>query len=166
MGRYCVAQVCTNGHLIVSCVDICPEFSEKFCSKCGASTIRSCPACCTAIRGLHYSEEDFPSLIDTPPPAYCFSCGAAFPWTESRLQAAREMTEAAEDLSQDKDALVAALPDLVSERPGTQLAASRWRLALAKLKGPVLTGFRQILTELACEGARKVLFGSSMTPGA
>ena len=59
------------------------------------------------------------------PPAFCHNCGEPFPWTETRLDAARELTKETEELDQDRDKLLESMPDLVADTPRTTLAATK-----------------------------------------
>ena len=45
MGYYDIAQICLNGHVITEKARGAPEFAQKFCKKCGESTITECQSC-------------------------------------------------------------------------------------------------------------------------
>jgi len=50
-----------------------------FCEQCGAEMILGCPSCQTPIRG-HKNSGGF-GVSPYEPPAHCYSCGAAMPWS-------------------------------------------------------------------------------------
>jgi hypothetical protein len=75
-----VMQVCRNGHVITERLRTDPEGGLGHCPRCGASTLDRCLTC----------GQELPSVATIPgllpiggrhPPAYCWTCGAPFPWT-------------------------------------------------------------------------------------
>jgi hypothetical protein len=75
-----VMQVCRNGHVITDRLRGRPESAAPRCDRCGAATLDRCPTCGLALPGAI----PVPGLspIGRPrPPAFCYQCGAAFPWT-------------------------------------------------------------------------------------
>jgi hypothetical protein len=56
----------------------------------GKPTITKCPICKTPIKGDYYN----PNIIDLTTfesPKFCRGCGKLFPWTETKLNAAKEV---------------------------------------------------------------------------
>ncbi len=83
VAEYDVMQVCRNGHVITDLLNSCPERGLLHCDRCGAPTLDRCLTCGQKIRGAIY----VPGLVTAgtcPPPGYCASCGAPFPWTDGR----------------------------------------------------------------------------------
>lgn len=159
MSYYDVAQVCINGHLVNDRYRGRPQHNKRFCTKCGAQTIAKCPACGADIQGDYIVEGVITIGAEPPPPpAFCHNCGKPFPWTEARLEAMRELTQEVGELGDEREKLVGSLPDLVVDTPRTQLAAARWRKALAKVGDQVKPAIMQMLIEIATEGAKKLLF--------
>ncbi len=158
-GRYDVAQICLNGHLINAHVRADPQHNSKFCNGCGASTTAQCSGCKAEIRGQYIPA----GLAIIPPyrvPAYCHDCGSAYPWTDSAMQAARDLIELDDKNSDaDKAALAADLPDLVRDTPRTQVAATRFRKFLAKATSETASALRDIAVDIASEAAKKTIFG-------
>ena len=81
MGNYDAYLVCENGHGVNDSYYSSPEFNKKFCTKCGAATLKSCPGCSADIEG------DFKTrgvvlvgLGLSPVPDICKNCGRDFPW--------------------------------------------------------------------------------------
>src|SRR5256885_2603610 len=86
---YDTAQICLNGHVINRSAEDMPQYRQNHCSKCGAETLMSCPACSEKIRGNLLGA--MPSLHEEPAPAFCHNCGKAYPWIQQALEAAREL---------------------------------------------------------------------------
>src|ERR1039457_5517065 len=119
MSGYDVAQICKNGHVIAKFARRHPQFTQKFCARCGQPTLMACPACNASIRGAFYSEYVF-GAAHYDLPAFCIDCGAAFPWTENKLGVARELAAELPNLTSDeKNQLTESLGDLVMESPKT-----------------------------------------------
>lgn len=157
------AQVCLNGHPINSTVNARPDLNRKFCARCGQQTILECLNCHAAIRGYSGSQAlGIAYAIGYEPPAYCDACGAPFPWTEARIKAAKDLAAELEGLADHERALLAAsIDDLVRDTPRTQLAATRFKKLLAKVKergGAVLW---DMVKGLASEAAKKILLPGS-----
>jgi hypothetical protein len=73
------------------------------------------------------------------PPAFCVACGAAYPWTNERLAAARESVELLDGLSdQERDELRLSLDALIVDIPKTQIAALKAKRLLSKASGPAV----------------------------
>src|SRR5271156_6684223 len=85
---YQTAQICRQGHINTGALEDEPEKAATFCSECGAQTIQTCPKCDTPLRGDHVIAGMLSPI--TEPANYCYSCGAAFPWTAAKLEAAKE----------------------------------------------------------------------------
>jgi hypothetical protein len=83
VAEYDVMQVCRNGHVITDLLTSCPELGLLHCERCGSPTLDHCLTCGQKIRGAIY----VPGLVpagSSPPPSYCASCGAPFPWTNGK----------------------------------------------------------------------------------
>lgn len=70
MRSYDIAQVCTNGHVTNNSTQRNPEFSMRFCDKCGEETITKCLSCSSQIRGDYHVEGVF-AVSRYSPPSYC-----------------------------------------------------------------------------------------------
>jgi len=75
-----VMQVCRNGHVITDLLRSYPERGLLHCDRCGAQTLDHCLTCGQAIPGAVYVP-GLPAAGSCPPPNYCVTCGAAYPWT-------------------------------------------------------------------------------------
>lgn len=158
MGYYRTAQICINGHCITDAYDAYPQHRQAFCDKCGAATITSCPSCHANIRGA-YHEPDICVLGGRyNVPAYCYSCGKPYPWTQAAIEAATALVEEEESLSQaEQTRLVEVLPDIITETPKTQLAIVRFKKALLSAGKFTADGLRQFAIDFGCELAKKQL---------
>ena len=93
-------------------------------------------------------------------PWFCHNCGKPYPWTESRIQAAKELIELEDKFSDaEKIALAADLPDLIRDTPRTQVAATRFKKLAAKAAGGVASALRDIIVDVASEAAKKTILG-------
>lgn len=157
---YDIAQICLNGHSINSSSRSMPEFNQKFCDRCGAETITQCPSCKTDIRGFYYSP-GVVSLAEVPIPSFCHSCGKPYPWTESSLEAAKELADELNELTdEEKDLIKKSLPDLIRETPRTKVAESRFKRIMSKAKKESVDAMRAILVDIISETIKKSLFGN------
>ena len=162
MGSYDVAQICLNGHVITNRVRRTPEFMQRFCKKCGESTITECQNCKTPIRG-DYHVDGVIAISGRAPtaPSFCHECGKAYPWTERKLEAAWELAEELEELSDgEKEKLKQSLNDLVRDTPKTEVAATRVKKMLSKVGKESFAAMKSILLDIATEAVKKSLFGS------
>lgn len=157
--HYDTAQICINGHVINTTAESSPQSNQKYCTECGAQTITVCPHCNTSIRG-HYHVEGVIFLFEYKKPAYCYNCGQAFPWTESSLQAATELADELESLSQkEKEQLKNSFSDLVRNTPKTVVAETRFKKIMKKAGGDACEGMKAILIDVVSETVKKSIFG-------
>jgi hypothetical protein len=102
----------------------------------------------SAVIGLSYE-----------PPAFCGECGKPFPWTERRLEAARELALEADHLSdEERKQLAESLPDLARDTPRTQVAATRFRRLAAKAGAETANALRAVLIDVMSEAAKKAIW--------
>jgi hypothetical protein len=122
---YMKAELCLNGHVITGDIQNEPEKTSKFCGECGAATVRNCPECDAPFRGDHVYNGQIHAW--TTPPNYCYGCGAAFPWTVTRIAAAKEHATEIEGLDEDeRQQLPGIIDDLASgaRAPNSRSVAS------------------------------------------
>jgi hypothetical protein len=148
-----IAVICTHGHIVARTLRD-PDEIGAFCATCGAETTDVCPKCSAPIPGC-----DPLYLGSWPPPAFCLSCGAAYPWTEGQLAAARESVDLLEGLTDDERLeLRLSLDALIVDVPRTQVAALRARILIAKARGPAVATFAESIRSFGVAAALKVLF--------
>jgi hypothetical protein len=158
--QYMSAEVCLNGHPTTGGIEYSPELTAKFCAKCGAETVRTCPACNATIRGDYYVP-GFLSTAEYIPPKHCYKCGAAFPWKIAKVEAAKEQVADIEELDAgEKEQLQGAIDDLATGGARTELAASRFKRLMKKAGQTVGGGLYKIVVDVASEAAKKALTGS------
>ena len=156
---YDTAQICVNGHVVTDKFVKSPEVGRKFCEKCGAPTITNCQACSAIIRGFHHLEHVSYSA-DYKLPSFCPDCGKPYPWTEAKIQAAYELTEEMENLSdEEKELLSRSIDDLITDSPRTELAATRFKKLLVKVGEPAAYALRTLVVDIASETAKKLIQG-------
>jgi len=159
MGRYHIAQICKNGHVINTSADRYPESNQDYCSRCGAATIMHCEDCGAPIRGYH----ELPGVIgffEYERPSFCYKCGSPYPWTKSALHAARELAQTLDGLdAEEVQELQKSLEDLVRETPRTKVAETRFKRIMKKVGSDGYGAMRDILISVVSEAVRKSLFG-------
>ena len=93
-------------------------------------------------------------------PSFCEACGKPYPWTERKLQAAKELIDREQSLApHEKIALEADISDITHDAPRTQAAAIRIKGFLAKVPGVVGSALRDIVVDVASEAAKKIILG-------
>jgi len=153
-GQYLTAQICLSGHIANDRIEHAAENNKAFCDTCGEATITQCPNCSTPIRGYYLKHSGFRSHALFAPPAFCYSCGVAFPRTGARLKAARELAMEIDSLTDgEREALAKSLDDLVRDNPRTQLAIVRTKKALAKA-GPVAKAIWDTIRPIVTDAVR------------
>ena len=159
MGKYRNAEICLNGHPTTSDFEHSGERASPYCSKCGAQTIRKCPACKLFIRGRYHIEGGFLGGGKYQAPAYCHLCGNAYPWTETALHSAKELVEELDQLNRDeKDKLNGSIEELVRNSPKAQVAAVRFKNLMEKAGGIAADAMGGILGNVVSEAIKKLIF--------
>ena len=163
MGRYGdwydVAQICLNGHVVNSMSKEYSNSNRDFCETCGKKTITHCEKCNNEIKGYHHMENVHASYGSTPP-SYCPDCGEAYPWTISKINALKELTNELDEISEDeKNKFKESIDDIVIETPKTNLASSRFKLILNKISPEHRTMIKDMGLNLLCESAKKLIWG-------
>ena len=157
---YDTAQICINGHIITTTLKTTPEEGQKFCSECGAHTIDKCQLCNATIRGFYHISGVIYSRDDKLP-HFCHDCGKPYPWTESKLKAAHDLSDEIDNLSsEEKELLKKSLDDIIRDTPQTIVAATRFKKLVAKIGKPAASALRDILVDIASEAAKKVIWPS------
>lgn len=154
---YYTAQICLNGHMTHSSLEISPEYAEKFCSTCGARTIEACPTCSSSLRG---AARGHITSSEPPLPSYCADCGTAFPWTTAKLAAAKQLVDEFDELvDAQRDQLKAAIDTLATAGPDAELAASRFKRLTSKVGKAAGSSLQKIVTDVVSESVKKMLLG-------
>ncbi len=155
---YDTAQFCLNGHVINIEYDERPAKNKPFCPKCGANTITQCQNCGSHIQGYHHSQG--PSYPGYTAPKFCHNCGVPYPWTESRLSAARGLVNELAGLTDDeKQTLNKSLDDIVKDTPNRETAIVKIKKILPRLGQEVAEALREILVDILSDSVRKALWG-------
>ncbi len=149
---FCAAQICRNGHVITTTAELTAQHGglEPHCPKCGEDTFVTCPKCHTPIKGRWPPDEH--GLMDVPGftfAHYCPTCGAAYPWTESKTAAAKELIAEMDGLTGEERALLSQdLADLMRDTARTDVAASRFKKLWIKAKGPAKDALGRLAMDL------------------
>ena len=159
-GYYDTAQVCRNGHVVTSMSVGFPEFNRSFCKDCGEPTLTACEHCQAPVPGFYHHTDACVITLETfLAPAFCAECGKPYPWTETRLEAARELAYELDLEPADAQKLRDTVDDLVKEGPKTELAVQRAKRILAKASKGAGGMFVKVLTDMLSETAKKALSG-------
>lgn len=154
---YDVAQVCLNGHVINDSSKEYSQHNQKHCDKCGGETITNCPNCNTEIKGNYHVDGVFGSS-GYYLPSFCYECGKPFPWTKSKLDAAKDLADLADELDkEEKLELSNSLDDLIKDSPKTNVAIVKFKKLITKVGKPVAEGIKDILISIATEAVKKQL---------
>jgi hypothetical protein len=157
---YDTAQICLNGHVVNTMAASSPQSNQKHCTECGSQTITACPECNSTIRG-YYHVSGVIGFFDYAKPAYCYNCGEPFPWTVSGLEAASELADELDGISQEeKQQLKESFPDLVRNTPKTVVAETRFKKLMKKAGTEAYDGMKSILVDVVSEAVKKSIFGS------
>ena len=158
-GRYKTAQICEGGHVIINDIEFLPQKMSKFCKKCGKPTMKQCKKCSTNIRGRFYVR-DSKRLSRYHIPNFCHDCGQSYPWTQSRLQAVKELANEIEQLNEkDKKILISSLDDLIVDTPRTQLAIHQFKKIAQKIGIESANTLKSILIHIVTQAAKEGIWG-------
>jgi hypothetical protein len=158
---YDIAQICENGHHTNWQTQEDPLKSKKHCPSCGAATITSCQKCGREIRGCHYialaygqRSEIFPNKA----PAFCEACGYPYPWTESRLEAAKDLAGQLELDIPERTLLEKSMEEIIRDTPRAPAEAIRFKTIVEKAKPWALGAFKEILGAVVGETVKKLIW--------
>lgn len=153
------ALVCLNGHVINHSFKKYPIHNKKFCPKCGEPTITNCLECKAEIAGaIHYS--NVIGAIDYNLPAFCSECGKPYPWTITRLKAAKELASELEELTLDEQkTLEKSIDEIAKNNPQATVGATRIKKIMNKVGSATGETLQKIIVDIASETAKKILLG-------
>lgn len=154
---YDVGQICENGHLINSATKDSPDNNKNFCDKCGAKTITTCEKCNAEIQGYHHYPNVFGST-KIPVPSFCIECGEPYPWTKTRIEAAKELSKELGLSQEDVKTLDSSIEAIVKDTPAGTLSATKFKSIINKVKGPIVDALRDILVDIISETAKKIIW--------
>ena len=154
------AQICMNGHIINDSYVQSPELNKKYCPKCGEPTIITCPECSSKIAGeIHYNNVFGTHSFKLP--AFCIECGIPYPWTVSRLKAAKELVSELEELSAvEQKTLEMSIDEISKDNPQASVGATRIKKIMGKVRNATGDTLQKIIIEVASETAKKILLGN------
>ncbi len=154
-GSWDVAQVCQNGHAITYVLRQGEVPSQSHCEECGETTVTACGKCGAPIRG-YYNVPGVIGGFDYSPPKFCHNCGAAHPWTERRIEVAKELAAEMYSIAvEDRKLLADSIDDLVRDTPRTPVAGVRFKRLMSGAGRATVEAFRDILVDIVSETARK-----------
>lgn len=167
MASFEKALICYNGDIITSCLANNQHYLEaKYCVKCGAKIISSCPSCGEVILGCeHYPYDDWvTNKVETyysgyTLPMYCHSCGKSYPWTDIRLKAGKELISLMNELEEsEKELLEKNLVDVITDTPRSTVAATIVQRVIKKATPLAQEGFKQLFFDVSIEAAKRLIW--------
>lgn len=160
MATYDVAQICREGHITNGAVNANPSRSKAHCDKCGAETISNCPRCGTPIRGSYcYQRLGVPQVNGlVKSPAFCEHCGNAFPWTESRIEAGRDLADQLGLDIPERALLYKSIEELVRDTPRAPAEAVRFKGIVENAQPWGLDAFREILGAVVSDAVKRLIW--------
>jgi len=157
--QYDMAQICLNGHIINTHAETEPEYSKNHCSECGAETITSCRRCGAKILGQLHPSPKYLRLPMFGAPKFCWNCGALYPWTETRLNAAHALASKIKGISkEERRFLYQSIDDLVANTAQTNVAIVRIKQIMSKIGPEMRDTFKEVLIEVLSEAAKKAIW--------
>jgi hypothetical protein len=158
-GWWDTGQVCLNGHIVNQQVVAERDHCQAFCGTCGKPTIAACRRCRASIRGVYHVSGSY--VVETMPVlAYCLHCGRAYPWTDRRVQAAKELAnELAQLKPPERELLKRSIEELLDDTPRTQLAVVRFKRLVAKAGPEAGIALREMLVNVVSEAVRRAIWG-------
>lgn len=149
------AYICLNGHVSSSHSE---NANASYCKHCGESIINTCPHCNCEIRGDQILE-GIVGFFPYDPPAYCYNCGKAFPWTERKLEALQELVEFDENMQQEqKEYIIKNSPSIVVDTPKSKVVATKLKAFLSKASSATASAVRDIIVDVASEAVKKTIY--------
>jgi len=158
MDGYDTQRVCLNGHQIDIAIHRFPSLIKEYCPECGAKTIIKCPSCQEEILGKYFVD----GVLDfegTSVPKFCHKCGAAYPWTAAKIEAAQELVRETEGLSKDDVKMFEeSISQLTTDSPKTPVAIVRFNKYAAKAGKAIAGGLRDLLVDIVSESVKKAIW--------
>ena len=156
---YTTAIVCLNGHILTRDTQRNRTHQTmSHCPQCCLDLISTCLNCNSPIRGNEVNERGQTILRNNPADAFCYNCGAPYPWTESALENAENIINELDSLSdEDKEKLSKSFKDLMQPTPKTPYAILLAKKALASCKGFMLETLVNLLVSSACVAVKNEL---------
>lgn len=152
-------MVCLNGHEVTDRLEDLTARAAPYCSQCGEPTISSCPKCDAPVRGDYQPPRGYAHVLRKyRAPLYCDNCGAPYPWTERRLDAARQLIDESALEDGEKETLKGTFEALTRDSAETPLATVKYKRLASKLGSEGLTALKSILVSVATEAVRRELF--------
>jgi hypothetical protein len=155
---YDVAQICLGGHIINGSFRTFPQHNQERCSNCGQETITTCQGCGCEIRGRYYVPGVIGGGGTENPPAFCHKCGKPYPWTESRVEAARDLAEQLDLDLPERTLLEKSIEEMVRDTPRAPAEAVRFKKIVESAKPWGLGAFKEILYGIAGEAVKRIVW--------
>jgi hypothetical protein len=154
LSGYDKAQVCLHGHVINWFAESRQERNQDHCTRCGTSTITACPHCNEEIRGYLHTP-GVSRLVPDGAPSFCHKCGHAHPWTQERLDTARELLYHDDKLTiEERNKLWDLLQYVMSDPKSDLVPAKRKLIEFNVVKAAAAT--REFVLDLMAKYAKEM----------
>jgi hypothetical protein len=91
-------------------------------------------------------------------PSFCEKCGKPFPWTESRLEAAKDLANQLELDIPERTLLEKSIEEIVRDTPRAPAEAVRFKRIVEGARPWALGAFKEILFGVVGEGVKKMIW--------
>jgi hypothetical protein len=91
-------------------------------------------------------------------PAFCEACGYPYPWTESRLEAAKDLAGQLDLDIPERTLLDKTIEEIVRDTPRAPAEAMRFKTIVEQAKPWALDAFREILFHVASEPVKRLIW--------
>src|SRR5262249_39573648 len=92
------------------------------------------------------------------PPSFCHECGKAYAWTESRLEAARDLADQLNLDVPERTLLDKRIEEIVRDTPRAPAEAVRFRKIVDKAAPWAMDAFNKILIGIISEPVKKLIW--------
>ena len=138
-----------------------PLRNKQHCPICGAPTTTTCKNCGHPIRGCHYLAGAYGTRHENSPskaPAFCEACGHPYPWTESHIEAARDLAGQLDLDIPERAILEKSILEMIRDTPRAPAEAARFKGMVEKAKPWALGAFREVLFGVVSESVKKIVW--------
>jgi hypothetical protein len=91
-------------------------------------------------------------------PAFCEKCGVAYPWTQSRIEAAKSLVDQLELDIPERTLLEASIDEIVRDTPKASAEAVRFRSISERAKPWALEAFKQVLADMVSTAVKRLIW--------
>ena len=108
----------------------------------------------------------FVDLAEFRAPEFCHECGAPYPWTKAKIEAANEFVDDLDELDEnEKSNFKKSIDEIVKNSPKSEMAVHKIGKLMKKLGQGAYIGARKLLVDISSETLKKLIESTiSLTP--